>query len=243
MRRPALALVLSLLLATPARAQDRGEPIVGGGSFGSAPLLQAGRFHDTILPGEYLYYGFRLAAGQRLRITLTHPDIDNRAVQELGVIGLSGRIHNPARTVDTLPSEEGDHADLGFGLDEREPLIVSSPDVTAEPDGRTERLFKNAGTYYLALHTLYSGHNTPPRAEIPFTFAAEITGTAQPNVTPAATPTATGTPKAKATATAVATPAGAASDSGPPAALAAVFGVGGILIGVIAGIARRGRRR
>ena len=243
MRRAALTLVLALTLAAPARAQDRGEPVVGGGSFGSAPLLKAGRYHDTILPGEYLYYGFRLAAGQKLRVTLTHPDIDNRSVQELGVIGLSGRIHNPTRTVDSLPTEDGDKIDLGFGLDEREPLIVSSPDVVADPDGGTERLFKNAGTYFLALHTLYSGHNTPPRAEIPFTFAAEITGTAQPNVTPAATPTATGTATPKATATAAATPAESASDSGPPAALAAVFGVGGILIGVIAGIARRGRRR
>jgi len=242
MRRAALTLVLALTLAAPARAQDRGEPVVGGGSFGSAPLLKAGRFHDTILPGEYLYYGFRLAAGQKLRVTLTHPDIDNRSVQELGVIGLSGRIHNPTRTVDSLPTEDGDKIDLGFGLDETEPLVVSSPDVVADPDGGTERLFKNAGTYFLALHTLYSGHNTPPRAEIPFTFAAEITGTAQPNVTPAATPTATGTPKPAATARPLAGSAGEA-DSGPPVALAAVGGVAGILIGVIAGIARRARRR
>ena len=68
-------------------------------------------------------------------------------MQELGVIGLSGRIHNPARSGrHPAVARTGDHADLGFGLDEREPLVVSGPDVTAEPDGRTERLFKNAGT-------------------------------------------------------------------------------------------------
>ena len=242
MRRGAPTLVLALTLAAPARAQDRGEPVVGGGSFGSASLLKAGRFHDTILPGEYLVLRLPAGRGAEAAGHAHPPDIDNRSVQELGVIGLSGRIHNPARTVDALPTEDGDKIDLGFGLDETEPLVVSSPDVAADPDGGTQRLFKNAGTYFLALHTLYSGHNTPPRAEIPFTFAAEITGTAQPNVTPAATPTATGTPKPAATARPLAGSAGE-DNSGPPVALAAVGGVAGILIGVIAGIARRTRRR
>ena len=29
---------------------------MGGGSFNAAPLLEPGRYRDTLLPGEYLYY-------------------------------------------------------------------------------------------------------------------------------------------------------------------------------------------
>ena len=35
-------------------------PVVGGGSFNAAPILEPGRYRDTILPAEYLYYGVRV---------------------------------------------------------------------------------------------------------------------------------------------------------------------------------------
>jgi hypothetical protein len=238
---PVLALVAALALAAPASAQDRGEPVVGGGSFAAAPLLEAGRFHDTILPGEYLYYGFRLAAGQSLRVTLTHPDIENLDVQRLGVVGLGANIHSPARTIDTGFLPDGDKHDLGFGIDETEPLVITSPEVEAEPDASTARVFKNAGVYYLALHALWAGKGTPPRAEIPFTFEAEVRGTAQPNVTPTPTPTATATASPRPTPAAES--ASEEDGDGPAPAVAAVGGVAGILLGAIAGIARGRRRR
>jgi Ca-activated chloride channel homolog len=235
---PALALAAVLVLAAPALAQDRGAPVVGGGSFNSAPILDPGRFHDTILPGEYLYYGFRVAAGQRLRVELTHPDIENADVRDLGVIYLSGNIHTPTRTVGFGATTGGDNAFISFGDFETKPLIVTSGEAEAAEDDGKDGVWKSAGVYYLALHAVWSGNGTRPKAEIPFTFAAELLGTALPNATPSATPTPTATPTAKA-----APAPEPAEDDGPGPAVAAIGGVGGILLGAVAGVARRGRRR
>ena len=237
MRRAlALAVVLTAWLAPTARAQDAGTPVVGGGSFNSAPVLEPGTYRDTILPTEYLYYGFRLAAGQRLDVTVTLPDIEPESVRSMGVIWLAGNIHTPTRTETDVFASRDDA--IGFaGTGPNETLSVSSDDVSPEQDNSDRGAWRGAGVYYLALHAVVGqGTTDPVRAEIPLTFRAEVVGEAQANTTPTPTPTPTST----------ATPAAAPAepdDSGPPAALAAVAGVGGILIGVIAGIARRGRRR
>ncbi|WP_028066269.1 hypothetical protein [Solirubrobacter soli] len=235
MRRAlALALVLSAWLAPAARAQDTGTPVVGGGSFNSAPVLEPGTYRDTILPTEYLYYGFRLAAGQRLDVTVTLPDIPPESVRSMGVIWLAGNIHTPTRTETDVFANRDDA--IGFdGTGPNETLSVSSDDVSAEQDDSASGAWRGAGVYYLALHAVVGAGTTDPvRAEIPLTFRAEVVGEAAPNATP--TPTPTPTP------TATATPAKRAEASaGPPAAVAAVAGVGGILLGVFAGIARRRR--
>jgi Ca-activated chloride channel family protein len=226
MRSLVLSLALVLALAAPAAAQDRGAPVVGGGSFGDAPLLQPGTYHDTILPGEYLYYAFKLAAGQSLHVTLTHPDIANQDVRHLGVLGLSAYIHTPARTRST----DTDSAELTFADDETEPLVITGPTAEADPDDESSGEYLGPGIYYLALHP-FAGAQDTANAEIPFTFTAEIQGAAQPN----ATPTPTATPRA----TATAAPAKEADDAGPAPAVAAIGGIGGLLLGVAAGIARR----
>lgn len=233
MRLLALSLLALLFAAVPARAQDRGEPVVGGGSFNSAPVLEPGLYRDTILPGEYLYYGFELAAGQTLQVTLTHPDIDSVAVQRMDVPYLAGNIHTPTRTL----AAGADNGLLGFGTGESGPLVVSSNTVSAEEDDSDSGAWAGAGVYYLALHAVYRGQGEPPRAEIPFTFDAQVQGVAQPNATPTATPTPTASP----TATPTAAPVSSEGSAGPSAAVAAVGGVIGILIGLIAGIRRRRR--
>ena len=72
MRRALLAAsLLAVLAAAPAAAAPGGEKaVIGGGSFVKAPLLGPGRYRDTILPAERLYYGITLAAGQRLKAAL-----------------------------------------------------------------------------------------------------------------------------------------------------------------------------
>jgi Ca-activated chloride channel family protein len=240
-RWPVLALVLAAWFAPAAAAQDKGTPVVGGGSFNSAPLLEPGTYRDTILPTEYLYYGFRLQAGQYLRVTVTLPDIPSDSVRRMGVIWLAGNIHTPTRTrTDVFHEREGDKDYIGFGgPGPNETLVVSSDDVSAEQDDSERGAWRGAGVYYLALHaTTGFGTTDPVRAEIPLTFHAEIVGEAQPNATPS--PTQTPTPAT--TATPAKPEETAESDGGPSAAVAAVGGVGGLLIGVIAGIARRRRR-
>jgi hypothetical protein len=231
----ALAVAALLVLAAPADAQDS-VPVVGGGSFNAAPILKPGRYHDTILPAEYLYYGFRLEAGQSLHINL-NLDVENSVVRDLDVIYVSGNIHSPTRAVELLGGAADDNQWLGLGEGDTKPMVVTSAVASAEEDRATQGPWKGAGVYYFALHAVYNGPASPPRAEIPFTFQAEVQGTAQPLATPTATPTPARTPVA------TAAPPRAEASAGPGPAVAAGAGLGGLLIGVIGGIARRQRRR
>jgi hypothetical protein len=240
MRRIALAAVgLALAIAAPARAQDTGgTPVVGGGSFNTAPTLTPGTYRDTILPAEYLYYGFKLEAGQQLHVT-ADTDIDAADVNAMGVLYLSLNIHTPSRVSNPNSNQPGDNKSaLQTGGDNTR-LAISSDVVRPDQDNGASGLWPGAGIYYLAVHTSYTGDRfPPPRSEIPFTFTATIDGQAEPSTTDTPTPAPT--------AARTALPSAGAHDvdeDGPSAALAAGFGVGGILIGVVAGIARRRRRR
>ena len=53
--------------ARAAHAQDEGTPIVGGGSFNTAPLLEPGRYADTVAAGETVYWKVALQKGQVLK--------------------------------------------------------------------------------------------------------------------------------------------------------------------------------
>ena len=46
------------------RTAQEGTPIVGGGSFNTAPLLEPGRYADTVAAGETVYWKVELAKGQ-----------------------------------------------------------------------------------------------------------------------------------------------------------------------------------
>jgi hypothetical protein len=236
--RLVLGAVLALVLAAPAVAQTTvGTPVVGGGSFNTAPILEPGTFRDTILPAEYLYYGFRLEAGQQLHVK-AKADIDGADVYRMGVLYISLNIHTPTRVTNVNSNQPGDHKSAIYSGGENEELAISSDVVRPDQDVASTGTWPGAGVYYLAVHTAYTGDRfPPPRSEIPFTFTATISGQAQASTTDTPTPTATpsATPK----------PVVRASDEGggPPPSVAAVFGVGGILIGVVAGIARRRRRR
>ena len=70
-RRAVIALVALLLAAPAAHAQDEGTPIVGGGSFNTAPLLEPGRYADTVAAGETVYWKVALQKGQVLKARAT----------------------------------------------------------------------------------------------------------------------------------------------------------------------------
>jgi hypothetical protein len=58
----------SALPAAPAAAQS---PIAGGGSFNDAPVLEPGRYADTLRGGEQLFYGVELQPGQSVQASAT----------------------------------------------------------------------------------------------------------------------------------------------------------------------------
>ena len=226
--RVALATVLALLaVASPAAAQDDYEPVVGGGSFNAAPLMESGRYRDTLLPTEYLYYAFRLEPGQRLHVT-ANGDMPIQDFQRLGLSDITANLHSPTRSR-YLGTPDFDVRG-NFRVEGDPPLDITGPTVTAEEDTRNNGPWYGPGVAYLAFYAIYTGAaGDPPRAEVPFHFEVEIQGTAQstptPSPSPTPSPTATPTPEPV-----------IEDDDGVKPAVAAGFGVGGLLIGVIAGI-------
>jgi hypothetical protein len=220
-------------LAAPAVAQDY-EPVVGGGSFNAAPILEPGRYRDTLLPSENLFYAFRLEAGQRLHVT-ANAELSVEQFSDLALADITANLHAPSR--DAFPAFNDYDARGSFRTEPEPQLDITGPYAEAEHDEETRGAWFGPGVYYLAFYANYVGAaNPPPRAEVPFHFVVEVEGDAQATPTPSPTPTATATP------TPTPAPTPEADDSGPKPAVAAGFGVGGLLVGVIAGIALRRRK-
>jgi hypothetical protein len=234
--RRALVAAVALVLVAPSvataqRVDPSFRPIVAGGSFNSAPVLEPGRYRDTILPAEYLYYGVEVKAGQRIRLT-AQSDMPTDEVSEL-VSFIKINFHSPSRErVEDLVSGS-------IRTAEDPPTVVTGHVADSEEDTKTWGDWTGPGLYYIGLLALYTGGGDPPRVEIPFHFELEVLGTPEPTPTPE--PTATPSPKP--TASAMPEPEDEPREYGPTAMAAAGAGVLGLLVGVIGGIIRRRRRR
>jgi hypothetical protein len=231
--RLALVLVLVLWFAAPAAAQDDYTPIVGSGSFNAAPMLQPGRYRDTVLPEEYLYYAVRVQPGQSLHVT-ANSELDTDAWSDLNVAFVKVNVAAPDR--DELNS--GVEGNQSFTSASDDPAdFTTKPATTVADEDKTEVSWTGPGVYFISFYPAYVGSGDPPKAEIPFHFEVALEGTAKPE--PSATPIATPTPSPKVTTTP--TPDSGGGGGASPA-LAAGFGVGGLLVGAVAGLALVRRR-
>jgi Ca-activated chloride channel family protein len=227
------AVVAALLVgAAPASAQDP-EPVVGAGSFTTAPILEPGTYRDTVLPEEYLYYGVRVAAGQRLRATLK-AGLTSAEFSDLGIGFVQVNLHGPDRV--QLFDATGPE---GTGGSDTAPADTTSPEARSLEQARTSVSsgWQGPGVYFIAVYGVFVGSGELTKAEIPFTLTVAVEGQAQAEPSPSPTPTPS--PTAAATASPAATP-DEGDDSTP--AVAAGAGVGGLLIGVVGGIVLRRRR-
>lgn len=232
MRRLALLAALAFaVLAAPAAAQDA-EPIVGAGSFTTAPIIEPGTYSDTALPEEYLYYAVRLAPGQRLRVEL-QAGMPVRELNDLGVISVQLNIHSPDRS---KLSVNGRTSTVG---NDTSPAEVTTGTVLTSEEARTanERRWTGPGVYFIAVYPIAFSGREVSRAQIPIQLTVAVEGEAQPDPTPSATPS----PAATATLEPPRPSASSEDDDTPMVAAAA--GVGGLLVGVVGVIALRQRRR
>ena len=234
MRLAVLTAALALALAEPAAAQDDYTPVVGSGSFNTAPILTPGRYRDTVLPEEYLYYAIKLEAGQHLHVVAAS-EIDRDEFAGLNLAFIATRVQTPDR-LQSFDSE----GDQLFTSDDDTPADFTTPAATTvagESQGGSNG-WDGPGYYFLSFYAAYVGSRSePPKAEIPFHFEVSVEGT--PETEPAATPIATPTPSPSPRPTA--TPAVDASGGGTSPAVAVAFGVGGLIVGGLAGLALRRR--
>jgi hypothetical protein len=225
--------VLALALPAAAPAQDGAyTPIVGAGSFNAAPMLEPGRYRDTVLPEEYLYYAVRVQPGQSLHVT-ANSELDSDAWSALNVAFVTVNVAAPDRK-EIASDIDGDQ---NFTSADEDPAdFTTEPATTVAGEDSSEVAWTGPGVYFISFYPAFVGSGEPPKAEIPFHFEVALEGDAEPE--PAATPVATAKPKA------TATPVADDDDGGGGAspALAAGFGVGGLLVGAVAGLALVRRR-
>jgi Ca-activated chloride channel family protein len=235
------AALAALVLAAPAPAQpapDRAQPVVGGGSFNAAPLLEPGTYRDTVLTGEYLYYAIALEAGQRLHVRARILDMDAET-WDRATAAFSINLHTPQREPVSSPVDEdvagNRNTDRGSvtdaNIDERLRWDFFGPRAqpfAAASDGTD---YQGPGTWYVSLHPVRVGQRA--KVELPVELSLDVDGAAveeEPDPTPEPSPTPAAEPASE-------------EDGGGPSPLAALgAGALGLAVGLGAGTAL-GRRR
>jgi Ca-activated chloride channel homolog len=231
------AVALALAAAAPARAQQR-EPVVGGGSFATAPVLEDGSYRDTLLPGEQLYYGVRVEAGQQLRVRamMLEDDQDAYAYDFFGV-----GIATAAREVEVLEDVERDLAGSGTLIDgdRGDPIeFVTPPAKTVRTGLDDVSSYRGPGVWYVTLY-LPTQDVEPVRAEFPVALEVEVSGEAQEDSAPDPTPA----PERAQTPEGAGGAAGGDDGDGAPIAAAVGVGGAGLAAGLAAGMLIARRRR
>jgi Ca-activated chloride channel family protein len=218
-------------LAALLAAATLAAPVVGGGSYNDAPLLEPGRFRDTILPGERLFYGFELKAGQRLRVAAR---LEGRLDDFRDVAaGFSAGIETPLREVEVLELVDEDVAGNTTLVNDPGDRIefVSVPALTASAAREEELTYRGPGTWFVSLF-LSTTDDEPARVEFPVELEVERIGSPQPDPRPDPGPRRTA-------------PRAAAEDDGGTSTAAVVgAGAAGLLAGLLGGglaARRRGR--
>ena len=215
-------------------AQDY-EPVVGGGSFNAAPILEPGRYRDTLLPTEYLYYAFRLEPGQRLHVT-ANGDMPIQDFQQLGLSDITANLHSPTR------SRYGVSTDFdvrgNFRVEGDPPLDITGPTVTAEEDTRELRPLVRAGRRLpRVLRDLHRGMRRAAEGRGPVPLRGRGPGhrAVDADAEPVGDAHAVADRHARRA-------CGRRPKTESKPAVAAGFGVGGLLVGVVGGIVLRRRR-
>ncbi len=264
-RRALAALVVPLALAAPAAAQDSGKPVVGGGSFNTAPLLTTGRFSDTVAAGETVYWKIRLQKGQVLNATVT---VDTSSIEtdagkpsyDSGLANLDYRldIHSPLREPYADESDYRDASadvtgDSGAGSvtgTASSPRVLGYEQVLG-PDFTPDK-FTAPGETFVSLSAADSDFDPAGvPAELPIDLELRIDGAPQPSSPDfaASLPKAQPSPPEHDTTGSTQTAPAVLGDSGEGDATVTILLVaglallGGLLLGVLGVLVLRGRRR
>jgi hypothetical protein len=155
----------SALLPAPAAAQS---PIAGGGSFNDAPVLEPGRYADTLRGGEQLFYGVELQPGQRVQAGAT---VTGRSTTSYF---MDLKLYSPQR------QEIGD-ASEPFGEQDRRVELRAESEPAQQP-----------GIHFISLAARKGGADVAEQFDTRIEF--QVTGAAA-TPTPSAQATASAAPK------------------------------------------------
>jgi hypothetical protein len=180
----ALAIGLSPALAFAQASGALGEPpqqVVASGSFNDAPLLEPGRYEDTIRGAETNLYSVLLAPGQRLRASATVREVEQRvdnasvALLQLEILGgnraLAGFPDARDRTTLFSLADPGEESELtATGTTAEDPVdALASGDWPAYPA---------AGRWYVKV-TLDDPDREVGQNELPLLLRLAVEGVAR----------------------------------------------------------------
>ncbi len=192
--------------------QTQGGRVEGTPPYRDAPLLEPGRYTDTMVPNESLWWGVPLRFGQQLTVkaTVDRPGETTRLGSFFEV-----QLVNP--DLDELCCNIGRGSDVN--LTERVVSIGTTSGLidraSKEPDLRVE------GTYYVRL--TYTARDEGQQ-ERPVELSIEVTGASSTTTTAAAATTPATTDEV------AAAPAGTSTGSASTALLVALLGVGALIV-------------
>ena len=196
-RATGLAVLALLALPGAAHAQGAGKPVVGGGSFNTAPLLEPGSYTDTVAAGETVYWKLKVAKGQTLQAKATvdvsqiETDIFSDDYQP-GLAGLSYQLDIHSALREQFSDESGlDYADATAALEGDEgsgaktgtataPRILGFEQVLAEDFDVNK--FTAPGELYVSLSAADSeGDPAELPVELPVELEVTLEGEALPS--------------------------------------------------------------
>jgi Ca-activated chloride channel homolog len=218
MRVTSIAVALALAFPAAADAQG-GSPVVGGGSFNTAPLLKPGSYSDTVAAGETVYWKVAMAKGQILRVkgTVDTSEIETDVTKSDYLDGLDNldyelSLYTPLR--EPL-SDELDWGDATVELSGDDEAGVKTGEAAGPralgfeqilgPDYSVEK-FPAPGNWYVSLSAADSDiYPAELPAELPVELEVTVEGQAEPSSAnfadklPGPTPEPTASPAAPTT--------------------------------------------
>ena len=180
----AIALLLAFatvgVQAAGVQAGAAAKPVIGGGSFADAPLLEQGLYTDTLLPRETLFYAVALSAGQRPRVRAT---IDSSvgshdeqgfadALSGFPVLTLFTPLHQSLPT--PVDPENGNVESESAEVDVVSPRVLSAG--AADRGAEKNAYWVGPGVYHLAIVLSEVTSDLGATVELPLGLAVEIDG-------------------------------------------------------------------
>jgi len=240
MRRilPAIpAMLATLVLAGEAAAQRDTEVVVGSGSYNEAPVLEPGSYADTIRGTETNVYAVELQPGQQLEAQVT---VDKQNFDGIeGIVGLVAQIATPAR----VPAGEAED-DVSFAASPggKVAIQLTGPEAQDSTTAAGDDIFPAPGRWYIEA-AIDDPNEEVGKIEFPLELEIQVNGTPTAEEEPPIEPEPEPEPEIEEPGTVEEEPSDSDSDESMDGTTVALIGLGGVLLGGLAGAARGHSRK
>lgn len=164
------------MVLEPPTVTGQPEPVTGGDSFATAPVLDDGAFTGTIVPGETQAFRVELAYGQKLSARLRTPPASPSLREQVGFRGPFASLHVFSPMRDQVAMSGDGISSTGFGTaDSSGVLGAQTPEVRYNNRTSSGTLSSSLPGYYYVVYSAdndYDGRTY----EMPFRLDLQVRG-------------------------------------------------------------------